>query len=137
MRRNLFAVVLILGWLECSVLLMAHHGAASFEAKEMTVKGTVTEWIWSNPHCFLRFDAKDSTGTVRRWTVETGNPTDISRQGFRRSSFKAGAEVTVTLLPVKTGEPVGRMRSVVLADGSTLPVRADGAAGAPQPPPAN
>ncbi len=100
---------------------MAHHGAASFEtAKEVTLTGTVIEWIWANPHCFLRFDAKDDTGTVRSWVVETQNPTDMSKRGWRRTSFKAGDAVTVTLQAVKNGAPVGRVRSVILANGQTL-----------------
>jgi hypothetical protein len=80
----------------------------------------VTEWIWANPHCFLKFDAKDDTGTVRNWVVETGNPTDISRSGYARLSFKPGDAVTVTLQPVKSGAPVGRIRSVLLANGQKL-----------------
>jgi hypothetical protein len=111
--------------------LVAHHGAASFDTtRELTLKGTVTEWIWANPHCFLKFDAKDDTGTVRNWAVESGNPTDISKRGFARTSFKVGDDVTVILQPVKNGAPVGRIRSVILASGQTLGV------GAPPPPPA-
>ena len=49
----------------------AHHGAASFDtSRELTLKGKVTDWIWANPHCFLKFDAKDDTGSVRNWAVE-------------------------------------------------------------------
>ena len=114
--------------------LVAHHGAASFDTtKELTLQGTVTEWIWANPHCFLKFDAKDDSGTVRNWVVETGNPTDISRSGWARTSFKVGDMVTVNVQPVKSGAPVGRIRSVVLANGQRLgqgPGR-----GAPAPPP--
>jgi hypothetical protein len=114
-----------------SVALLAHHGAASFDTgKELTLKGTVTEWIWANPHCFLKFDAKDDTGSVRNWVVETQNPTDMSRRGWARTSFKMGDAVTVTLQPVKSGAPVGRIRSVVLANGETL-----GTGGAPPPAP--
>ena len=113
------AVVALLSATQTS--LAAHHGAASFDTeKEITLKGTVTEWIWANPHCFLKFDAKDDTGTVRNWVVETANPTDMSRRGWARRSFKVGDEVTVTLQPVKSGAPVGRIRSVVLANGETL-----------------
>jgi len=107
--------------LTMAVPLGAHHGAASFDTtKELTLQGTVTEWIWANPHCFLKFDAKDDTGTVRNWVVETGNPTDISRSGWARLSFKTGDAVTVTLQPVKSGAPVGRIRSVLLANGQRL-----------------
>ncbi len=101
--------------------LVAHHGAATFDtANEVTLKGTVTEWTWFNPHCFLKFDVKDANGAVKGWAVEAGNPTDMAKRGWKRTSFKAGDEVTVTLQPVKTGAPVGRIRSVVLADGQTL-----------------
>ena len=104
-----------------SAPVSAHHGAASFDTtKELTLKGTVTEWTWSNPHCFLKFDAMDDTGTVRNWVVETGNPTDMSRSGWARTSFKVGDAVTVTITPVKSGAPVGRMRRVVLPNGQTL-----------------
>jgi hypothetical protein len=113
--------------------LMAHHGAASFDTtKELTLKGSVTEWIWANPHCFLKFDAKDDTGTVRNWAVEVSNPTDMTRLGWARTSFKGGDEVTVTLQPVKSGAPIGRLRSVVLPNGQTL---ASGGQGAAPPPP--
>jgi len=102
-------------------LFFAHHGTASFDTeKEITLKGTVTEWLWANPHCFLKFDAKDDTGTVRSWTVETSNPPDMTIRGWRRTSFKAGDQVTVTLQPFKNGSPVGRIRKVVLANGETL-----------------
>jgi hypothetical protein len=111
----------------------AHHGAASFDTtRELTLKGTVTEWIWANPHCFLKFDAKDETNTVRNWAVEVSNPTDMTRLGWARTSFKFGDEVTVTLQPVKNGAPVGRLRSVVLPNGQTLGA---GGRGAPPPPP--
>ena len=104
-----------------SVPLVAHHGAASFDtASEITLKGTVTEWTWFNPHCFLKFDVKGADGTVKNWAVESGNPTDMTKRGWARTSFRPGDEVTVTLQPVKTGAPVGRIRSVVLASGQTF-----------------
>ena len=99
----------------------AHHGTASFDtSKDVTLKGTVTDWIWANPHCFLKFDAMDETGTVRNWAVEVSNPTDMTKRGWARSSFKVGDVVTVNLQPVKNGAPIGRLRSVVLPDGGTL-----------------
>jgi|KBSMisStaDraftv2_1062788.scaffolds.fasta_scaffold621532_2 hypothetical protein len=115
------------GLLAVSALLLlsapaaAHHGTASFDtSKDLTLKGTVTDWIWANPHCFLKFDAMDDTGTVRNWAVEVSNPTDMTKRGWARTSFKVGDTVTVNLQPVKNGAPIGRLRSVVLPDGSTL-----------------
>lgn len=131
MRVRLLGLVLAAaGMLVALVPLAAHHGAASFDTtKELVLKGTVTEWIWANPHCFLKFDAKDDSGTVRNWAVEVSNPTDMTRRGWARTSFKPGDEVTVTLQPVRNGAPVGRLRSVVLPNGETL-----GTGGAPAAP---
>ena len=118
MRKMSMAV---LGILLVSAPLLAHHGAAALDTgKEITLKGTVTEWTWSNPHCFLQFDAKDVTGTVRNWAVETQNPTAMTQRGFSRTAFKAGDEVTVTLEPVKNGQAIGRLLTVILPGGQKL-----------------
>jgi hypothetical protein len=104
-----------------SVPVIAHHGTASFDtSKVVTLKGTVTDWIWANPHCFLKFDAKDDTGAVRNWAVEVSNPTDMTKRGWSRLSFKVGDQVTVSLQAVKNGAPIGRLTKVLLADGSQL-----------------
>ena len=122
MRKMFVGVVIAaLGLLLVSVPLAAHHGAAALDTgKEITLRGTVTEWIWSNPHCFLKFDAKDDTGAVRNWAVETQNPTSMTQRGWSRSSFKVGDEVTVIVEPVKNGQPVGRILTAILANGQKL-----------------
>ena len=110
-----------LGLLLISAPLLAHHGAAALDTgKEITLKGTVTGWIWSNPHCFLQFDAKDDSGEVRNWAVETQNPTAMTQRGWARTSFKAGDEVTVTVEPVKNGQPIGRLLTALLPNGQKL-----------------
>ena len=120
-----------LGLLIVSVPLLAHHGAAQFDVgRKVTVKGTVTEWFWANPHCFLRFDA-GADGQVVHWAVETQSGPNILPQGFSKQTFKVGDEVTVTLEPVKNGRPMGRLLQVLLPDGSTLPLRIGDAAQAP------
>ena len=122
MKSKLVGVIVAaFGVVVISAPVLAHHGTASFDtAKDLTLKGTVTDWIWANPHCFLKFDAKDETGTVRNWAVEVSNPTDMTKRGWARSSFKVGDMVTVDLQPVKNGAPIGRLQTVILADGSTL-----------------
>src|ERR1051325_6439828 len=112
-------LVVVVGVTVAAVPLLAHHGAAQFDVgKKVTVKGTVTEWFWANPHCFLRFDATGDDGQVVHWAVETQSGPNILPQGFSKQSFKVGDEVTVTLEPVKNGRPMGRLLRVVLADGS-------------------
>lgn len=122
MRDKLLGVLLaVAGLLVVSVPLLAHHSAATFDTtKEITLKGTVTGWAWTNPHTFLKFDAKDDTGTVRNWAGESANPIAMTQRGWSRTSFKAGDEITVTLQPARNGEPVGLLLKVVLPNGQTL-----------------
>ena len=123
----LSALTAAAGVLLVSVPLLAHHGAANFDTgKQITLKGTVTEWVWSNPHCFLKFDAKDDTGTVRNWVVETSNPVGMTTRGWSRRSFKPGDQVTVAIEPVKDGQPVGKLLDVILPNGQKLNTRGDG-----------
>ena len=120
MKKILFDILGAAALLLVSVPLLAHHGTAALDTgKEITLKGTVTEWIWSNPHCFLKFDANDG-GTVRNWAVETQSPTSMTPRGWSRTSFKAGDEVTVTIEPVKNGQPIGRILHVILPNGQKL-----------------
>jgi len=134
-KAKRFGVVLaVFGVLVISAPVSAHHGTASFDTtKDLTLKGSVTDWIWANPHCFLKFDAMDETGTVRNWAVEVSNPTDMTKRGWARSSFKVGDAVTVNLQPVKNGAPIGRLKTVLLPNGSTL--NANGPAPAAAAPP--
>jgi hypothetical protein len=115
---------------------IAHHGAATFDTgKELVMDATVTEWVWANPHCFLKFDARDPSGTVRSWTVETSNPPDMVNRGWSRRSFKAGDQVKVTVEPVKSGNPVGRLLLAVFPDGRTLSARGPVTQGGSEPAP--
>ncbi len=123
--RHLFrAVCVAAGALALSSSALAHHGGASFDVgKEVTLKGTVTEWVWSNPHCFLKYESKGPDGMVRVWTVETSNPPDMVNRGWNRRSLKAGDQITATIEPVKSGNPVGRLLQVTFADGRILSTR--------------
>ena len=63
--------------------IFAHHGtAASFDnAHRMTVKGTVTEFVWSNPHCQLYLDVKNDMGEVVNWGIELLSPGNLVKIG--------------------------------------------------------
>jgi len=114
-------LTIFLGVLMAPLPIFAHHGAAAYDTtKKITVKATVTEWFWANPHCFLRFDAKDDKGAVVHWVTEASNPSDMVNLGWSNQTFKPGDQATVTFMPVKNGQPIGRILQVVLANGQTL-----------------
>ncbi len=87
--RQLTWVALLLITLIAFVPSFAHHGTAIFDnSKKVTMKATVTEWLWANPHCFLKLDVKDENGNVVHWVAETSNPSDMINRGWSRRSFK-------------------------------------------------
>ena len=118
-----FLMLFALGLSVCiaSIPLAAHHGNAAYDTeKTITLKGTVTQWFWANPHCVLEVDAKSDSGEVVHWSAETENPTTMSHQGWMKSSFKPGDQVTVTVITVKNGKPIGRIIEAVTANGQKL-----------------
>ncbi len=96
--KFLMCVALGIGVSIFSLPLFAHHGAAAYDmGKSVILKGTVTQWVWANPHCILQLDVTDDHGHL-----------------------KPGDQVTVTVVPVKNGKPFGRIVEVVLPNGQKL-----------------
>lgn len=117
------AFALLASGLMVSAPLSAHHGDAVYDtaAKKITMKGTVTEWVWANPHCVLQFDVSDANGQVAHWVAETTAPPSLIQRGWTKQSLKPGDQVTITVLPVKNGRTVGRLLEVLFPDGQKLP----------------
>ena len=114
-----FAVAAVL--LLISSAAAAHHGAAGYDStKVTTLKGTVTDFRFQNPHAQIFLDVKDSTGKVQNWILEAVGIATLSRSGWTKSIMKPGDEVTVTGNPAKNGSPSMRLTKVVLASGKEL-----------------
>ena len=121
MRSRRWSLLVVALGLFPSIPLLAHHGNAAYDyAATKTVKGIVTEWVWSNPHCLLKIDSKDDKGSVTHWVLETSSPVDMLHAGWSATAVKPGDEVSVDIMPTKNGTPVGRIRKVVLPDGTVL-----------------
>ena len=118
---NKFFITLVLaaGLLIAAGPALAHHGDGSTfgGGSEITMKATVTEWFWANPHCLLKFDVKSDDGQVQHWVGETQSPATIFASGWNKFMFKPGDQITVTVRPVKNRKYVGPIDGVVLPDG--------------------
>jgi hypothetical protein len=99
----------------------AHHSFAMFDmAKEVTVKGTVKKFQWTNPHAYIQLVGKDAAGKDVEWSMEMGAPMYLYARGWRPGSLKAGMEISVTLNPLRNGKPGGVVRDVKSADGKPI-----------------
>ncbi len=112
---------LLAGLLLVSVSAFAHHGGSEYDTKNlMTLKGTVTEFRWANPHCQVFLDVKDNDGKVVNWAIETLAPAVLKRAGWSPQTLRPGDQITITFAPSVRGTPVGMIRKIVLANGKEL-----------------
>ena len=82
----------------------AHHGQAGYDNKApVTVSGTVTDFLFSNPHCIVSFDVKDDKGELQKWQGELTSPNHLIRAGWNSHSLKEGDKVTITGWRAKSG----------------------------------
>jgi hypothetical protein len=113
MRNRLGTISLaVIILLAVCVPLFAHHGNAAYDAtRSVIVKGTVTGYIWANPHVFVKLDGKDDSGNTVHWVVEGQNPVSMTQIGWTKDTFKAGDEVEMDAIPAKNGNPVAFLGS--------------------------
>jgi hypothetical protein len=98
-----------------------HHGAAGYDSnKQTTLKGTVTDFRFQNPHAQIFLDVKDSSGKLQNWVLEAVGIATLSRNGWTKSIMKPGDAITVTGNPAKNGSPSMRLTKVVLSSGKEL-----------------
>jgi hypothetical protein len=113
---------LALGVLLTAIPLFAHHGGASLYdmSKEITVEAIVTEFVWTNPHVEIGFDTKDDKVKIKHWILEASSPPVLVSRGWNRKSLEPGDVIKVTFNPSQKGGGVGRLITLIKADGKDL-----------------
>lgn len=100
---------------------LPHHSHAMFDhEKEVTVEGTVAEWVFRNPHVYLYVETKTDNGQTVKYSVEMSNITNMIRAGFGANTFKQGDKVSVKLHPLRDGRPGGNYITATTPDGKTF-----------------
>ena len=104
----------------------AHHSFAMFDAtKTVTMKGTVKEFEWTNPHSWLRVMVNDEkTGKPALWALELSSPARLRTMGMQSDSVHAGDEISVTFHPMRDGTRGGQFIQAILPNGQAV-VRAN------------
>ena len=99
----------------------AHHSFAMFDlGKDVTVDAVIKEVQFTNPHVWLQILVKDDKGTETEWSIESGAPGMMLRNGWKPSTLKPGDKVTLTLHPLRDGKSGGSLVKVIVPDGRTL-----------------
>jgi hypothetical protein len=101
--------------------MFAHHGTANYDMKTLTtLKGTVTDFRFINPHVLILFDIKTDKGVVEHWQAEATSLNRLSRAGWTRHTIKPGDEITISGYRAKNGATVMRFEKMVLPNGQEI-----------------
>lgn len=113
-----WAMALTMLWLNP---VAAHHAGSAFDnTRELTVAGVVKEFKWVNPHTWLYLMVPNEKGEMVEWKLEGGSISILGRAGWNSKILQPGDKITVTVTPLRSGEPGGEYRNVTKADGTKL-----------------
>ena len=122
-RPSAIAFAVITVALLLGAVASAHHSRAGYDSapgKLVTNNGVVSNVMWRNPHVFVIWDVKDSSGSVVKWTGELSSPTTMISEGMSRDTFKDGDPITATFMPAKAGTPHGLLIKLERPDGKVV-----------------
>lgn len=99
----------------------AHHSMAMFDqTKTVSLTGTVKQFQWTNPHCYIQLTVKNAGGKEVEWSLEMGAPMYLYAKGWRPSILKPGMPISVTINPLRNGDPGGVVLTATTADGKAI-----------------
>lgn len=104
-----------------AVPAIAHHSAAMFDQqRKVQLTGTVREFQWTNPHCYIQLLVKNAQGKEEEWSLELGAPMYLYARGWRPSTLKPGDRLDVTISPLRNGTRGGLLVDAKTPDGKPL-----------------
>src|SRR5262245_34063403 len=105
-----------------NVQAQAHHSFAMFDHEKMiTISGTLKEFEWTNPHCWLHVAVVDAnTGRTVDWSFEMGSIGQVAAQGWKADTVKPGEKITIEAYPMKDGSRGGQYLAAKLGDGRSF-----------------
>ena len=123
LRRMLIiaALVVMVSLTLLNLPVLAHHGTALWSNNEVTLKGTVVQYVWRNPHVLIEWSVKDDKGNVVQWTGELASPESLMADGgMTKDTLKPGDEVIMYVRPAKSGAPNSVVDQIKRGDGTMV-----------------
>ena len=118
--KTSFATIVVLALVVAAIPLSAHHSwPVSFE-KLVTVKGTVMDFTWENPHPMMTLEVKTDDGKVEKWLVGGPAINRMEANGWTKNTVKPGDVITGTGYQFSDGQKIIRLERVVFADGKEM-----------------
>jgi hypothetical protein len=122
-RALISLLVLADGLLMFQPPLSAHHGSAGYDNSVLvTLTGTVSDFLYIQPHPLIYLDTKDANGNVVTWGVEMTAPNHLIHYGWNSHTLHAGQVIKVTGHAAKEGKKILNLSHIYDADGKEIPL---------------
>jgi uncharacterized protein DUF6152 len=122
MKALLATVVVTLALVSAAVPLSAHHSWPVDTSRLVTVKGTVVEFAWENPHPMISLEVRAGDGKLEKWMVGGPAINRMEANGWTKTTVRPGDIITGIGYQYSNGQKVVRLERVVLANGRELRV---------------
>ena len=120
--KRLATGAILAGLLAVSSPALAHHAWRGFDkANQLTLKGVVKDFDWSNPHVWITLEVKDEKGSIEKWSAGGPSPSRLANNGWDKDTVKPGEEITVSGARGNGSSHEIRLDKVTLADGREMP----------------
>ena len=119
--KILLKIILFAAFLVVVIPTFAHHGTAAYDTKTIvTVKGTMTDFRFINPHVQLYFDVKNEKGEVEKWQAELTAPNKLTRAGWSKHTLNSGDSITASGYISKNDPHTMWINKLIGPDGEQL-----------------
>ena len=118
--KTSFATIVLLALVVAAIPLSAHHSWPVNFQKLVTVKGTVMDFTWENPHPMMTLEVKTDEGKVERWQVGGPAINRMEANGWTKNTVKTGDVISGTGYQFSDGQKIIRLERVVLPDGKEM-----------------
>ena len=120
MITRLRILALAVGIVAAAAPLLAHHSWPVDTSKEVTVRGTVMGYTWSNPHVMIGLNVQTAGGKVEKWDVGGPSTARMSGNGWNSSTLKPGDVITAMGYRFADGQNILRLQKIVMTDGKEM-----------------
>src|SRR5215471_8295956 len=110
----------ILALVTAALPVLAHHLWPVSYDKLVTVKGTVLEFTWANPHPMMTLEVQAADGRTEKWQIGGPAINRMEANGWTKTTVKPGDMLTGIGYQFADGQKIVRLERVVLADGKEL-----------------
>ena len=100
--------------------LSAHHSWPVSNDKLVTVKGTVIDFTWANPHPMITLEVQTPAGQTEKWQVGGPAINRMEANGWTKTTVKRGDVITGIGHQFSDGQKIIRLERIVMADGKEM-----------------